>query len=158
MTFQSTVNLQPAPAVAGDFASANPRATVLADAGALVAGTGGVTVGRFAWANSGVVLNSGTGAPTGFVHRENNALITAFLAESSLVIPDGMGLTLFNGGDFWAKTLTTATVGQKVFASLTTGEVKTGATGATVDGYVETSFKVASAASANELIKITTWG
>ena len=48
MPFQSVVNVQPAPAIAGDFASANPRWNVLAGPGVLVCGAAGVTVGRFA--------------------------------------------------------------------------------------------------------------
>ena len=43
--FQKQVNLTPAPAVAGDYASANPHVSVLAGPGGLVAGVGGVTVG-----------------------------------------------------------------------------------------------------------------
>ncbi len=159
MGFQKTINIQPAPAVEGDFASANPRASVLAGPNALIADAAGVTVGRFAWADSdGLVTNAGTGAPTGFVHREQQALITQWLGETSMLVPEGLPITLHNEGDFWAKTLTVATVGQKVFASLTTGEVKTDAAGATVAGYVETIFKVGSSGAANELIKITTWG
>ena len=49
MGFQTSVGVQPAPAVAGDFASTNARWTVLAGPGGLVAGPAGVTVGRFAW-------------------------------------------------------------------------------------------------------------
>ena len=49
MGFQTTVNLQQAPAVAGDFATANPRASFPAGEGQYVAGASGVTVGRFAW-------------------------------------------------------------------------------------------------------------
>ena len=47
--FQKQVNLTPAPAVAGDFASTNPRASVPAGPGGLVAGLTGVIVGQFAW-------------------------------------------------------------------------------------------------------------
>jgi predicted RecA/RadA family phage recombinase len=156
--FQSAVNLQQAPAIAGDFASANPRASRLAGEGALVVGSAGCTIGRFAWVSGTQVTNAGSGVPSGFVHREMQAVITTYLAEGSNVIPAGRQITLMVAGDFWAKTLTTATVGQKVFASLTTGEVKTDAAGATVAGYIETAWKVASAAAANELIKMTTWG
>lgn len=158
MGFQKQVQLQQAPAVAGDFASNNPRAALLVGEGALVAGATGAVVGRFAWAVNGVVSNAGSGKPQGFIHRENQALITTWLAEASNVVPQGLPLTIHVAGDFWAQTLTNATVGQKVYASLTTGEVKTDAPGATVAGYIETDWQVASAASANELIKITTWG
>jgi hypothetical protein len=45
MGFQTAVNLQPAPGIAGDFASANVRMSVVPPGGqgALVAGPGGVT-------------------------------------------------------------------------------------------------------------------
>ncbi|UCL84505.1 hypothetical protein [Pseudomonas sp. HS-18] len=157
MGFQKTVNQYPAPAVEGDFASANPRASVLPSAGVMVADTGGVTVGRFAWVDGDTVSNAGAGAPSGFIHRDHQALNFALLSEATMVIPEGYGVTVHNQGDFWARTTTIATVGQKVFASNTTGEVATGATGATVAGFTETKWSVASAAAANELIKISSW-
>ena len=52
MPFQKVVNSYQAPAVAGDFASTNPNASMLAGEGALVAGDSGVTVGVFAWADA----------------------------------------------------------------------------------------------------------
>ena len=160
MTFQAQVNLQPAPAVEGDFASANPRATVLAGAGALVAGAAGLTTGRFAWADvNGLTSNVGSGVPTGFVGRKMQALITVFLAESGNLIPTGLAISLFSQGDFWVRvTVAVATKGQKAFASNTDGTVQTGAGGATIAGYTETKWFVASAGAVGELIKITTWG
>ena len=162
MGFQTTVQPYAAPAVEGDFASSNPRATAVTpvDGAAHVAGVGGLTVARFGWSNaSGVVLNSGSGAPTGFIKREMQALIITWLAESGLTIQDGLPVTLFNAGDFWAKaTVGGATIGQKVFASLTTGQIQTGAAGATIAGYVETNFKVVSTCLVNELFKMSTWG
>lgn len=143
--FQTTVNLQQAAAVAGDFASANPRSSVVGHEGTLVAGTNGVVVGRFAWATTaGVVSNAGSGKPTGFVHRtQGAALITTYLAEGSMTIAPGYEVTLMATGDYWAAhTTNPATIGQKVFASLTTGEIQTAAAGATVAGYIETDFFV----------------
>jgi hypothetical protein len=130
----------PAPAAEGDFASANPRWTVDAGPGGLVAGSSGVIVGRFAWATSQVVdfdnapaiVNSfGTGAPTGFVHREQQALLTTYLDMSSMTIPKGFGVTLFSAGDFWVKNngSTQALVGQKAYADNTDGSVSFAATG-----------------------------
>ncbi len=156
--FQKQINQYLAPAVAGDFASANPRASVVAGEGQLVSGASGVTIGVFAWAASGVVTNAGSGAPTGFVHRDMQALITVWLAETSMVIPQGLPVTLHNAGDFWVQTGTVATVGQKVFASNTTGAVQTGAAGATIAGYTETAWHVDSAGAVGELIQISTWG
>lgn len=160
MGFQAQVNIQPAPASAGDFASANPRASALAGAGQLVAAASGVIVGRFAWANltNGTVANSGSGAPSGFVHRENNAQIQTWLADSGYQILQGYPVTLMTQGDFWAKiNVAAATPGQKAFASLTDGSVQPGAAGATIAGYVETPFFIASAAAIGELAKISTW-
>lgn len=158
VSFQTTLNYQPGNAVAGDFASNNPRATVLAGPGGLVAGTGGVTVGTFAWLQSdGVtVLNAGTGAPSGFISRQDmEAIITTYGQGYGNTIPAGFMVTLYNWGDFWVTTTTTATIGQKIFASTTTGAIQTGAAGATIAGYAETPFYVASAGAANALIKMS---
>lgn len=158
MGFQKQVYIEPAAAVAGDFASSNPRSTVLAGPGALVADTAGVTVGRFAWADAtGKVTNAGSGVPTGFVHREQQGVITIWLAEATMFIPAGLGVTLHNGGDFWVATKTAATLGQKIFASNTDGTVSTAAAGATVAGHTETNMFVGSAGAIGALIKMTSY-
>lgn len=158
MAFQTTMNVNPAPAVEGDFASANPRASVLAGPGALVAGSAGVTIGRFAWADAnGLVLNSGTGTPSGFVHREQQGVITEWLGRSTMLVPKGLPITLHNAGDFWVRTATAATIGQKIFASITDGTVQTGAAGATIAGFVETKWFAQSVAAAGELVKMSIW-
>jgi hypothetical protein len=140
MPFPNQVNVQPAPAVAGDFASTNPRATVDAGPGGLVAGPSGVTVGRFAWLsytsadtdNAPAQVNNfatasvlAPGAPAGIVHREQQALITTFLSEAGMVIPAGFPVTVFNAGDFWVKNdgSTQATIGQYAFANFADGRV-----------------------------------
>lgn len=155
--FQKRINQYPAPGVEGGFASTNPDATYVAGEAALVAGTNGVTIGRFAWDVNGVASNAGTGAPSGFVHRDGQAVITTWLGEASNVIQSGREVTLKTAGDYWARTSTAATRGQKIFASLTTGQVQTGAAGATIAGYAETNFKVGNTCDANELVKMTTW-
>jgi hypothetical protein len=144
MGFQTTVNLQQAPAVAGDFASSNPRTTVLVGEGGLVAGAGGVVVGKFAWVQSDgkTVVNHGTfpQAPAGFVHRDQQALISVYLQEASMVIPEGFPVTLHNGGDFYAKVegATDATIGATVYADYADGSVTIGSasTGASATGSI----------------------
>lgn len=127
--FQKQVNRDQAPACAGDFASANPRMTVLAGAAALVAGLAGVTVGKFAWIDDDgrTVLNRGTGVrkPNGFVHREQQALITDYLAESGNHVPHGFPVTLHSRGDFWARVTgaVAATIGAALYASYATGDI-----------------------------------
>lgn len=158
MGFQTQVNAQQAPAVAGDFASSNPRASVVAPEGGFVAITGGVTVGRFAWIDTDgkTVKNTGTGKPDGFIHREQQALISTYLAEGSNVIPAGFPVTLMRTGDYWAKANNNSAVkGEKAFANLTDGTVEFDAAGATVAGYVETDFVCTQAAGSGELAVMT---
>jgi hypothetical protein len=128
--FQNVVNQNPAPAVAGDFASSNPRATVLAGPGSLVAGLAGVTVGKFAWVNQSdnrTVNNFGAApnAPDGFVHRDQQAIITAYLGTASMLVPQGFPITLFRSGDFWAYNNGPAalTKGATVYAGYADGGV-----------------------------------
>ena len=158
MGFQTTVNLQQAPAVAGDFATANPRASFPAGEGQYVAGSAGVTVGRFAWidATTGLVSNTGTGKPDGFIHREQQALISVYLAEASNVVPQGFPVTVMRTGDYWATpTVSAAVKGNKVFAKLSDGTVQAGAAGATIAGFIETDFVITQGCALNELAVIT---
>ena len=134
MGFQTTVNLQQAPAVAGDFATANPRASFPAGEGQYVAAAAGVTVGRFAWidATTGLVYNTGTGVPQGFP------------------------VPVMRTGDYWATAPVAAAVkGKKVFAKLSDGTVQAGAAGATIAGFIETDFVITQGCALNELAVIT---
>ena len=140
--FQNKVNLQQAPAVAGDFASSNPRASVLAGEGGLIAGPGGVTVGRFAWieADGKTVVNYGTAPakPAGFVHREQQALITVYLGEASNVIPEGFPVVLHDEGDFFAANAggSASVNGSSIYARYSDGAAFVGSSpsGASVTG------------------------
>lgn len=141
--FQRSINVEPAPAVEGDFASANPRASMLAGPGALVAGPLGLIVGRFGRANfnTGVATNAdpGVGASSalGFVARPGNiAQITTWLGESSMTVQAGREVTLHTRGDFWVRFAAGATPGQKAFASYADGLAIAGTAGGTVAGAV----------------------
>lgn len=168
--FQTRVNQQNPPAVEGDFASSNPRSIVLAGPGALVAGLLGVTVGKFAWIDPDLkTVNSfadGPVAPDGFVHREQQALITAYLDIASVLVPEGFMVTLHNGGDFWAKNLGPAalTKGATVYAgyadggaysSAPTGASATGAIGSTNTASLGATF-TASAGSPDDTQLVVT--
>jgi hypothetical protein len=132
------VNVQAAPAVVGDFCDSNPRATVDSGQGAFVAGPNGLAVGLFCWADpTNTMLNNyGPGAPTGFVHRDQQALVTAFLGDDSMVIPPGYQATAFNAGGFWVKNAgtTTSAIEQTAYTNNSTGAVQFGSnwTGASV--------------------------
>lgn len=158
--FQQTVNIYPAPAVAGDFASENPHASVVAGPGQLVAGVGGCNVGVFGWADAnGVMTNAGSGVPTGFVARDLEAIGFNLLQQSFVNIPQGFSVTAYSAGDFWAQTSTAATPGQKIFAKNTDGTICTGAAGATIAGFTETKWFVPQGFSCaiGELVKMTSW-
>jgi hypothetical protein len=132
MGFQTEVNNQPAPAVAGDFCSANPRATVLAGPGEFLAPAGGLVVGRFCWAdpNTGTVSQSyKAGYQLGYLHRENQAIITQFLGDNTLSVAAGIVVTLLSQGEFWAQFEAGATPGNAVYADPNTGKPVAGAAG-----------------------------
>jgi hypothetical protein len=153
--FQTRVNLTPAPAVEGDFASANPRSTVLAGPGGLVSGSAGVTVGKFAWIGPDFrtvdSFATAPAAPDGFVHREQQALITVFLAEATMLVPEGFPVTLHNTGDFWAKNLGPGALAKGatvyagfadggIYSSAPVGASATGAIGSTNTGSLGATF------------------
>lgn len=142
--FQKQVNLQPAPGVAGAFASTNTPATYVTGPGGLVSGALGLIVARFGWAsylndgaeridNSAALVADGlVRTPAGFVANEQQGLNTVYLSEAGMTMLPWQAAEAFTRGDFWAKMLTAATRGQKVFANLLDGTVAAAAAGATI--------------------------
>lgn len=125
--FPSQVNVVQAPGVEGDFASTNPRSTVVAGEGAFVAGAAGVAVGLFAWADpvlANTLNNTGVGSPLGFIHRAQQGLITTFLAYQTMAVPAGLPVTAFNQGDFWVRNngAVTSVIGMKTYALNNSGQ------------------------------------
>lgn len=118
MSFQTTINDYQAPGVPGDFASLNPYSSVLAGNGALVAPAGGLTVGNFFWVGPlGQTSQSFvSGWQIAFLGRNMQALITQFLQEATMVVPQGFMVAGFNGGDFFANFPAGAAAGNFVFA------------------------------------------
>lgn len=151
--FQQTVNVLQSPAVEGDFCDVNPRYTLDAGPGGLVAGPAGVTIGRFAWATAPndidggaqQVNNYGFGPVSGFIAREQQGLNTTYLSDASMFMPGGFGLTLFTGGGFWVKNAGAALAqqGMKAFANLLTGAVQFAAAGSNPGGASDSGGAVA---------------
>lgn len=162
MAFQTKINRTLPLGVAGDFASTNPYASMLAGEGKLVAGDGGLTVGIFGFADldTGKATNVfAAGARCGFVHRNNNALITGIHEAASMVIPEGRMVTLFTTGDFFTVFDAAVTAGQLVAAQEADGKPVAYDASATLPAdSVATSYKVAETAEAGKLTKITTLG
>lgn len=138
--FQTSSTYNPAPGVEGDFASTNPRATVLAGPGGLIAGSL-FRVGRFIWTTGGfidadgapAVANSfGSGPIAGFAHRDQNALIPNYLQDSSMLVPAGFPVTVFDAGDFWVRNAGAAQAlpGQFAYAAYADGSATFAASGA----------------------------
>ncbi len=142
-SFQKQVNSQPAPAVEGDFCSTNPRYSVNAGPGGLVAGSS-LIVGRAAWVTPPLdgdgfpaVANSfGSGNITGILHREQQALFTQYLQETSMQVPAGFNITLMASADLWVKNngTTVAQIKQKAYANFADGKFSFAATGSATSG------------------------
>jgi hypothetical protein len=155
--YQTQVYNQEAQAVAGDFASANPRATTLAGPGGLIAGPSGVTVGSFVWlapptdpnGTNQVANNFGSGNAAGFVYNDTQALNTVFLSDATMVIPQGLPVSAASEGDFWVVNngTTEAEYNQKCYANLSTGLASFAATASPTQAASATSSSVAAATS-----------
>lgn len=153
--FQKTVNTQPAPGVEGDFCDSNPRWSVDAGPGGLVAGALGLIAGRFAWVTEpddadgfpSRANNFGAGPVAGFVHRDMQGLITTYLQESGMTIPGGFQVTLFSGGGFWVKNNGTAIAqpGMKAYANYLDGKATFAATGNPTQGWSASGADIAAA-------------
>lgn len=169
--FQGQVNILPAIGVPGQHMSTNPL--VSTQKGYCAADT--VTIGGFVWAvtvdendafvkstdkNDAFVKSTGTGAPLGFAVREiTNPL--GYNESASNTVPKGFPVSVAVKGDFAVViTGTAATVGQSVFAVLADGTIKTGAAGDTVEGAVETDYKVVNingGGAVGDIIVISNW-
>ena len=157
MPVQKSVNLYQCAAVAGDRASQNPFVYTPQN---YLAGTNGVTVGTFVWESSEEgdpkqVVNTGTGAPLGFVERILANYNYDLTSEGTMLIPEGGLVTVALRGDFYVAADTTVTVGMAVFASTTNGAVKFAAAGSTQSGYVETPYKAMTAGAQGGMIIIS---
>lgn len=155
MASQKTVNTYPGIGIPGAYAAINP---IVSTAKGYVA-SAACNIGGFVWAvadKEGFVKPTGTGHPLGFAVREiTNPL--GIDVEASKVVPVGHPVSVEVKGDFFAVTTTAATVGQKVFAVLVDGTIKTADAKATVAGAVETDFEVIQGGAANDVIIISNW-
>lgn len=155
MPYQQQIGLTIAPAVAGDKATLNP---VVYTVGNPLA-EGPVTVGTFVWAGSTPqqAKNSGSGPPVGLVERWLAYVDDSLASGGTLTVPEGSALQVARRGDYFVTGKSSSTPGQKVFATLADGSIRTGEAGATVEGAVETAWSVVSGGAAGDLIIISNW-
>lgn len=158
--FQKQVNILPAIGVPGQHMSTNPL--VSTQKGYCAADT--VTIGGFVWAetvdkNDALVKSKGTGAPLGFAVREiTNPL--GYNQPASNTVPKGFPVSVAVKGDFAVITRTATKVGDRVFAVLEDGSIKTGAADASVSGAVKTDYKVVNingGGAVGDIIVISNW-
>lgn len=171
--FQSFVNTQPAPAVAGDFASANPRYSVDAGPGGLAAGALGLTIGRAAWLSAqdidangapSIANNFGSGPIAGIVPREQQGLIRTYLDSAGMVLPAGFQTTVISGADMWVVNdgTTEALFGQFAYANYADGRFSFAAASspgtAVVTGAVAASTASVTGSIDNDILTVTAVG
>jgi hypothetical protein len=145
MPFQTSVLNEPAPGLEGGWASNNVWTSMVnPNNGDPTApgytswqvGATGVTVGRFAFADttSGLVTTAHPGTTTvraGFVHRYQPVVINGYLGQTGSTMYPGQEVDIVDGGDLWARFPTGGTLGQKVFVSYADGTATTGVAGST---------------------------
>ena len=155
MDFQTKVDIDQAIGVEGGYAAINPVVSHPAGKFAEVE----LPIGSFCWNGTepDQVTNTGTGKPLGFVVREQAYVIADYRAEAQNFVPQGANVSVALKGDFFAKTATATTIGQKVFASLTDGSISTGAAGAAIAGYIETDYTVVTEGDIGDIIMISNW-
>ena len=164
--FQNQVFINPAQAIPGDFASSNPMIYKLSSTGKMVADSAGVLVGKFCVLNADGTCTTVPGAAPsstsriGFVHREANAQITTFLAESGYTIQPGQPVAAFGTGDFFANAdvvVGTPSRGAAILWDTVTGNISVGGTVTSTlisTGYV----MISESASVNSTIIISNTG
>lgn len=144
--FQTVVNTQPAPAIEGDWCSANPKFSMVSGDGGLVAGPAGAIVGRFMWADPNGVVNFGGVGRIGFVQKDQLSVIpftlTGGIPQSTMAVPAGYEMNLISSGPVWIRFAAGATPGNKVYANFADGTAVSLAT-ASPSGTTSTSFTIA---------------
>ena len=139
--------------------AATPDQSVYTPLNYLADDTNGVHVGRFVWFDAdGNLSNTQVAStlPVGLVERVINYPIYDVTAACSDLVPPTYPVTCAVKGDYYVKTTTAAAVGQAVFA-LADGTIAVDDSGETVTNGIETSWRVKTAGSANDVILISNW-
>lgn len=155
MPLQQQVNIDLAPAVPGQ--KATPDQSVYTPINYL-ASENGVSMGTFCWAAAEAGFARATPlaseAPLGFVERVISSYLFDVREEASMLVPEGLALTIAVRGDYWVQTTEAATVGGQVYVDKTNGNIlaSVGSTGIAAPGW---TFKTAG--SANDMVIISNW-
>ncbi len=147
-------------ALAGAFASRNPRSVLLAGGGSFrAADPDGVIVARFAWANveTGFAANQPQTPDDliGFV-QPLPGYMWRMMRDARIIRP-GYGLTMFGSGDFYARFDAGAEGGSRVYASALDGAPIAGDPLVPPADAEVTPWWVAAGCAPGELAIISTW-
>lgn len=156
MALQKQVNTGLAIGVAGDLVNVTDKVYTAVNP---IAETN-VTAGCFVCQGTDKLkqVKLGGTVPVGICQRvyqyNNESLITG----ATMTIPSGSGVSVIKKGSVYVAATAAATVGQKVYAVLADGTIKTDATGQTISGAVETDWVVLTPASASgDIMVISNW-
>lgn len=146
MALQTVVNTELAVGVAGDLVNVTDKMYTAVNPIAETA----VTAGCFVCQGTDPMKQCKLGGtvPMGIAQRVYQYNNESLVAGASMTIPAGSGVSVIKKGYVYVAATAAATVGQKVFAVLATGAIKTGAAGASVSGAVETDWSVLTPATA----------
>lgn len=152
--WQTQVYDQPTAFVAGDRVSQNAIMSYAAGPGGLIAGSGGVAVGRFAWTyppddpngSNQIVQSFGAGPVAGFVMRNQQALNPTYLSNAGNTIQPGYEMALQVEGDFAVVndgSVVPIPYVSKAFAILASGKAQFAAPGTIIGGASATGSSIA---------------
>lgn len=146
MALQTNVNTELAVGVAGDLVNVTDKMYTAVNP---IAETN-VTAGCFVCQGTDKLkqVKLGGTVPVGIAQRVYQYNNESLAAGASMTIPAGSGVSVIVKGYVYVAATAAATVGQKVFAVLADGSIKSGSTGATISGAVETDWVVMTPASA----------
>lgn len=146
MALQTNVNTELAVGVAGDLVNVTDKMYTAVNP---IAETN-VTAGCFVCQGTDKLKQCKLGGtvPMGIAQRVYQYNNESLAAGASMTIPSGSGVSVIVKGYVYVAATAAATVGQKVFAVLADGSIKSGSTGATISGAVETDWVVMTPASA----------
>lgn len=160
ISFQTKINSRKPWGVAGDFLDGNynhmyPLTLIVKESET-------VEVGKFAWDNGdGTCSPTGTGQPTGVVHRTYFIPITDFASGATMTVPGRLACGISDKCSVLMTVSDTPTVGNKIFVNNTTGAITNAAAGTEVTGATETSFKIISLcdneAAAGITVGVSNW-
>lgn len=137
-------------------ATYNPRVTGLVGDFPLQAAPGGVTLGRFGWADvkQRLVSNVYTaGFPIGIVQPVCGGWGRQFYSNCAWVLREGLNAYIETLGDFWLRFADGVNVGNAIWANPADGS----AWAADQGGYRPTVFRAATCAAPGDLAIISSW-